>query len=130
MNFQLKNLDHIAIRVRDLEKSAKWYEKTLNLKKVKPKEWGAFPIMMLAGKSGVALFPAKTSQPKNLPEGDYLVPFHFAFRIEVEEFEKIKSHLYNIGIEFEFQDLYHFHSIFLLDPDNYQVEITCQVKDF
>lgn len=93
MNFQLKQLDHIAIRVSNLEKSAQWYEKTLGLKRIKPKEWGAFPIMMLAGESGVALFPAKTSQPKHLPKGDYLIPFHFAFRIAVEDFEKIRIHL-------------------------------------
>lgn len=130
MNFKLQQLDHIAIRVRDLEKSVQWYTDVLGLKKVHPKEWGAFPIMMLAGNSGVALFPSKTTQPKKLPADDFLTPFHFAFRINLDDSEKVKVHLHNIGIDFEFQDLIHFHSIFISDPDDYQIEITCQVKKF
>lgn len=124
------HLDHIALRVRDLEKSAKWYEEILGLKKVKPNEWGDFPIMMSAGKSGIALFPAKTDNPKNIPEGDYLTAFHFAFQVSNEDFENFRKHLELKGIEYEFQDLIHFHSFFISDPDNYQVEITTQVKNF
>ena len=130
MNFQLQYLDHIAIRVRDIEKSAKWYEETLGLKRLKPKEWGAFPIIMLAGNSGIALFPAKTDNPKHLPKGDYLTAFHFAFRVSNEDFEKVRQHLEKKNIEMEFQDLIHFKSFFFSDPDNYLVEITTQVKGF
>ncbi|MCR9289634.1 VOC family protein [Saprospiraceae bacterium] len=126
--FQLQYLDHIAIRVRDVEKSALWYEEVLGLKRVKPREWGAFPIMMLAGKTGIALFPAKTNNPKILPEGDWLVPFHFAFQVSNQEFEKVKQHFEKKNIAIEFQDLIHFHSIFISDPDNYKIEITTQVK--
>ena len=53
-------LDHVAIRVADLEVSAKWYEKVLGLKRYQLPEWGNFPIFLLAGKSGIALFPAST----------------------------------------------------------------------
>lgn len=130
MDFQLKHLDHIALRVRDIEKSAKWYEEILGLKKIKPDEWENFPIMMLAGNSGVALFPAKTDNPKNIPEGDYICAFHFAFRISNEDFEKIRNHFEKNNIEYEFQNLVHFHSFFISDPDNYRIEITTQMKDF
>ena len=54
LDFQLEQLDHIAIRVKDIRASAKWYEEMLGLKPLRPKEWGEFPIIMLAGKSGIA----------------------------------------------------------------------------
>jgi len=59
--FQINGLDHVAIRVIDLDAAAAWYEKVLGLRKYKLPEWGDFPVFMLAGKVGVALFPADTS---------------------------------------------------------------------
>ena len=54
-------LDHVAIRVADMEASSAWYEKVLGLKRYKLPEWGDFPIFLLSGKSGIALFPANTT---------------------------------------------------------------------
>ncbi len=54
--FSLNFLDHVAIRVKDIELSVKWYQTVLNLKKYQLAEWGDFPIFMLSGKTGVALF--------------------------------------------------------------------------
>ena len=45
-------LDHVAIRVKDLNVSAEWYQKVLGLKRYQPPEWGEFPIFMLSGTSG------------------------------------------------------------------------------
>ncbi|MEZ4794777.1 MAG: VOC family protein [Flavobacteriaceae bacterium] len=50
--FHIDFLDHVALRVRDLEVSVAWYEKVLGLKKYQLPEWGPFPIFMLSGKSG------------------------------------------------------------------------------
>ena len=55
---KLAFLDHVAIRVRDLEVSANWYQNVLGLKRYQLPEWGDFPIFMMSGKSGIALFPA------------------------------------------------------------------------
>ena len=128
MNFKVLQLDHIAIRVKDMEKSAKWYAETLGFKRVQPKEWGDFPIMMIGTNSGVALFPGKTKNPAPLPEGDWLVPFHFAFRVNRSSLDYAIDHFRSLNIEFEFQDLIHFHSVFIKDPDGHRVELTAQVK--
>ena len=60
-DFQIDFLDHVAIRVTDLETSAQWYEKVLGLQRYSPEAWQPFPIFLLAGKTGIALFPANPS---------------------------------------------------------------------
>jgi len=129
MNFKVLQLDHVAIRVKDMEKSAQWYADVLGFKRVQAEEWGAFPIMMIGSNSGVAIFPAKTDSPKPLPEGDWLTTFHFAFRISRSGLDYAMEHFRKNNIEFEFQDLIHFHSIFLTDPDGHRVELAAQVKE-
>ena len=59
-SFDISFLDHVAIRVTDLDRSATWYEQTLGLQRYQLPEWGLFPIFMLSGKTGVALFPTKS----------------------------------------------------------------------
>ena len=126
--FTLNFLDHVAIRVRNIELSAQWYEKVLGLKRFQPPEWKPFPIMMLAGQSGIAIFPAKTENPENLPDGDWLVVSHFAFNIDYPDFLKAQKHLRSLKIDFTFEDHLYFHSIYLDDPDGYRVELTTQVQ--
>ena len=62
--FEIRFLDHVAIYVEDMEASIAWYQKVLGLKKYKLKEWGEFPIFMLAGKTGLAILPANLNHPK------------------------------------------------------------------
>ena len=126
---QLEFLDHIAIRVADLEISARWYESVLGMKRVLPEKWAPYPIFMLAGQSGIALFPARknkdgTPVAKDLQKGD-----HFAFRVDNKNFEAAQKKFKTLGIDFQFQDHYYFHSIYFLDPDGYQLELTTQIHD-
>ena len=72
---QIRFLDHVAIRVLDLNKSVEWYENVLNLKKYQKPEWGEFSVMMLADKSGIAIFPVNIEDEK-IHDGsivDYLI---------------------------------------------------------
>ena len=54
---EIEFLDHVAIRVAGMQASARWYKKVLGLKRYQLPEWGDFPILLLSGKSGIALFP-------------------------------------------------------------------------
>ena len=131
--FKINHLDHVAIYVADMEKSAAWYEKTLGLKKYKVKKWGDFPIFMLAGKCGVAIFPADVSLPPIGRSYKGAKIDHFAFNVDRSEFEKAKAHYENIGVKYIFRDHHYFHSIYAIDPDGHTVELTTLVveeKDF
>ena len=117
-------LDHVAIRVKDIELSANWYEKVLGLKRYKLKKWGEFPIFMLSNKSGIALFPANlTDDPLN-PKSKNVKIDHFAFNVNKENFEKAIKKYEGLGLEFQIQDHHYFDSIYTRDPDGHTVELT------
>ncbi|WGK65152.1 VOC family protein [Croceiramulus getboli] len=117
-------LDHVAIRVVDMEASAQWYEKVLGLKRYQLPEWGDFPIFMLAGKSGIALFPAETTdRPLDRTSRNVKID-HFAFNVNRENFENAKQRYLQLNLEFEVQDHFYFDSIYTKDPDGHTVELT------
>lgn len=117
-------LDHVAIRVKDLELSANWYEKVLGLKKYKLKEYGEFPIFMLCGKSGVALFPANLNDETLNQNSKNVKIDHFAFNVDRQNFDKAIKKYEKLGLEFNIQDHYYNDSIYTKDPDGHTVELT------
>jgi catechol 2,3-dioxygenase-like lactoylglutathione lyase family enzyme len=129
MELKVDFLDHVAIRVRDIEVSATWYEEVLGLKRYQKEAWGPFPIFMMAGTTGIALFPAKTADPKPDPETRNVKIDHFAFRVGREEFIRAQKHYDSLGMPYEVQDHHYFHSIYTKDPDGHTVELTTLVVD-
>ncbi len=127
MGFKIDFLDHVAIRVRDMEVSADWYEKVLGLKRYQLPEWGEYPIFMLAGTSGVALFPARESDPEINLESRNVKIDHFAFQVSRAAFREAREHYGTLELEFEFQDHHYFHSLYTRDPDGHVVELTVLV---
>lgn len=119
-NFHINFLDHVAIRTKDIDKSVTWYEKILGLKKYTFEEWGEFPVFMMSGKTGVAIFPAKDDEK-------YQKIDHFAFNVSNEDFEKAKQYFTEIDEPYEIQNHHFFISLYLKDPDDYRVELTTLV---
>ncbi|MBT8257678.1 MAG: VOC family protein [Bacteroidia bacterium] len=127
--FKINFLDHVAIRVSDMEKSANWYQKVLGLKPYRFEAWGEFPVFLLSGKTGVALFPANLNDAELDQLSKHIKLDHFAFNVDHSEFLKAQEHFNHLDIPFEFQDHTYFHSIYLRDPDEHQVELTALIVD-
>ncbi|MFC4634117.1 VOC family protein [Dokdonia ponticola] len=127
--FTIDDLDHVAIRVKDLEVSASWYEKVLGLTRKTTPEWGAFPIFMMAHKTGVALFPATIGDPMLDPTSKNVKIDHFAFHVSVENFAKARKKYEALQLDYIFTDHHYFHSIYTKDPDGHTVELTTIVVE-
>lgn len=127
VDFDIEFLDHVAIRVKDLEISTRWYVKVLGLKKYQVNEWGPFPIFLLSGKTGIALFPANVKDPALDPNSRNIKIDHFAFNVSNDNFNKARSHYDKLEIKYEFIDHIFFHSLYTLDPDGHTVELTTLV---
>lgn len=121
---EINFLDHVAIRVKDMNVSAEWYEKVLGLKKYQLPEWGEFPIFMLSGKSGVALFPANPRDPVADLKSRNVRIEHFAFNVNRESYEQARKHYAELELEYREQDHHYFDSIYTEDPDGHTVELT------
>jgi len=123
-NIDIQFLDHVAIRVADMEASAKWYERVLGLKRYQLPEWGDIPIFLLSGKSGIALFPANLSDAELDPTSRNIKIDHFAFNVTNENFEKAINRYTRLKLSFYIQDHFYFDSIYTKDPDGHTVELT------
>ena len=126
---QLNFLDHVAIRVRDMEVSAEWYTKVFGLKRVETEQWGAYPIFMMAGKCGVALFPAVEKDTSLDPNSLNVKIDHFAFNVDRTSFEAAKLHLSELKIEYILKNHFYFESLYVNDPDGHCVELTTILVD-
>ena len=127
--FKINFLDHVAIRVKDIDVSIEWYSRVMGLKKYKLEKWGEFVVFMLSGKSGVAIFPSNLDDEKCNQESQNIKIDHFAFNVSNKDFKKAQDYLNEINEPFQFQDHHYLHSIYLKDPDQHIVELTTLLVD-
>ena len=128
----LQAIDHVALSVRDVEASAKWYVDVLGFKRQHDDVWEGYPVFVGKNDAAIALFPIRD---KPSPPLDGLAVassttrppirvLHFAFRANRAEFLTAQEELTGRRIEFEFQDHEIAHSIYFNDPDGHELEIT------
>jgi catechol 2,3-dioxygenase-like lactoylglutathione lyase family enzyme len=121
---QLQGIDHVAMGVRDIERSVNWYSEVLGFERLHEGAWGGVPTFIGKGNTGVALFPASAdAKPTQRSHRDIRL-LHLAFRANRENFVAAQHELQKRGIKFEFQDHKISHSIYFRDPDGHALEIT------
>lgn len=122
-SFALDGIDHVALNVRDLQRSIDWYREVLGLEP-RFEEWAPVPTMLCAGETCVALFPAE--QPSDEPGSPQKRQGmrHLAFRLDRAGFQAAQQELSDRSIEFRFSDHGSAHSIYFDDPDGHKIELT------
>src|SRR5580704_7154822 len=55
---ELEGIDHVALGVRDIERSVKWYIEVLGFERLHEGVWDGVPTFIGKGNTGIALFPA------------------------------------------------------------------------
>jgi catechol 2,3-dioxygenase-like lactoylglutathione lyase family enzyme len=122
--FRVEQIDHVALTVRDVEGSASWYERVLGLERRFEEAWGGTPLMVCAGSTCLALFPATTDNPLPRPEHDTIAMRHVAFRVSREGFQQAQERFRELGLPFSFEDHTVSHSVYIADPDGHRLEVT------
>src|SRR6266542_2592912 len=114
---QLEGIDHVAVGVRDVEQSAKWYIEVLGFERLHDGVWNGVPTFVGKGNTGIALFPARRDAKLTSSGHRDLRMLHLAFRADRQNFFAAQRELEKCGIKFEFQDHEISHSIYFRDPD-------------
>jgi catechol 2,3-dioxygenase-like lactoylglutathione lyase family enzyme len=122
--FKIEALDHVALSVRDVERSAQWYADVLGFKRLHEGVWNGTPIFVGNGDAAIALFPVRDKAGSTSPDRAAVRTLHFAFRTDRENFLRAQDELKKRAIPFDFQNHEISHSIYFRDPDGHQIEIT------
>jgi len=123
--FELEGVDHVALAVADVERSADWYVDVLGFERRYHGMWEGVPVFVARDKTAIALFPAGRDQANpslRRKQGGGML--HLAFRANRANFVAAQRDLTDRGIVFHFQDHEISHSIYFQDPDGIELEIT------
>ena len=121
--FELEGIDHVALAVRDVQRSARWYIDVLGFERRYEDMWKGVPVFVGKGTTALALFATHDAHPIPRPRGS-ITMLHLAFRANREGFLAAQRDLTAHGIAFHFQDHEISHSIYFHDPDGHELEIT------
>jgi catechol 2,3-dioxygenase-like lactoylglutathione lyase family enzyme len=122
--FELQGIDHVALSVRDVERSVAWYIEVLGFERRHEGMWNGIPVFVGKGATGIALFPSRDHSVKATSRPRGIAILHLAFRTDRDGFWLAQRELKNRGIKFHFEDHEVAHSIYFRDPDGHELEIT------
>ncbi len=121
---ELEGIDHVALAVRDVAVTARWYIDVLGFEPRYEGMWNGVPVFLGKGQTALALFPAREGALSPAGGGERIGMLHLAFRATQAGFLAAQDDLKSRGISFGFQDHEISHSIYFHDPDGNKLEIT------
>ena len=130
----LEGINHVALSVPDVERSAQWYIDVLGFERRFQEMWEGVPVFIGKGTTSIALFPVRSNEESIRQRTDSpwrtssarggVRMLHLAFRANRNNFLAAQEELKQRGIRFEFEDHEISHSIYFSDPDGHELEIT------
>jgi catechol 2,3-dioxygenase-like lactoylglutathione lyase family enzyme len=128
----LEGIDHVALAVTDVERSAAWFIEVLGFERRFEGMWDGVPVFVGKGATALALFPrheshAGTTEQQRKPNNIDML--HLAFRADRKSFLAAQEELKSRGVPFDFEDHEISHSIYFRNPDSHRLEITTYELD-
>jgi catechol 2,3-dioxygenase-like lactoylglutathione lyase family enzyme len=120
----VEGIDHVALSVRDVERSAQWYIEVLGFERRHEGMWDGMPVFIGKGTTSIALFPIRGNADGLERESKGIRMLHLALRSNRKNFLAAQEELKRRDINFEFQNHEISHSIYFQDPDGHKLEIT------
>lgn len=127
----IQGIDHVAINVRDLNKSVEFYTKVIGLKVTErePSKPG-IEYFLDCGPSLIGIIQAKNLDDNHPFSNEGLGANHFSFRLHAKDFDAFIQHLerHNVKIEFA-KKRDKSWSLYFYDIDNNKVEATAWPRE-
>ena len=126
MAIKVRNVGHVVLKVRDIERAARFYRDVLGLKEVARGTFGRPMAFFSTGENhhDVAVMEVGADAPAPAPGATGL--YHVALRIgtSLEELRAARAHLEAHGItDVRIRDHEVSQSIYLSDPDGNNIEL-------
>jgi catechol-2,3-dioxygenase len=127
---KIKALGEIALRVNDLDLMQEFYEKIIGLELLQRFPKSAF-FKIAEGHAGhtqiLALFDRKERPDYKGLSATQTTVDHFAFTIEMRDYEPEKRRLEALGLEVSLAEhsWVHWRSLYVHDPEGNEVELVC-----
>ena len=125
-HMQILGIDHVAMNVKDLDKSLKFYTEVLGLK-ISQREYSkpGIEYFLDCGSSLVGLILGSEKEGRHLLQDGGLGGNHLAFRVDTAEFDRVGETLKTRGVPILFQKKREKSwSLYFQDPDGNKLEIT------
>jgi catechol 2,3-dioxygenase len=127
---EVQQLGHVVLKVRDLERSERFYTEVLGLAIVARLESPPMTFFTLGNHHDFAITAVGTDAPDSAANSPGL--FHVAFKVgdSTDELRQAKAHLDALGVEIEMiADHTVSESIYFNDPDGNAIEVYVDVSD-
>ena len=119
-------IDHVAISVRDLNKSLEFYTKVIGLKITEREHLKPGTEYFLdCGNSLIGLIQGNEAEGKHLLQDGGLGGNHVSFRVETKEFDRIVEEIKKLGLTITtIKKREKSWSVYFLDIDGNKLEMT------
>lgn len=128
---KILGIDHVAVNVRDINKSVEFYTKILGLKitEREPSKPG-IEYFLDAGASLIGIIQAKDLSQTHAFENEGVGANHFSFRVHASDFDNYIRHLENNGVKIEFaKKRDKSWSLYFYDLDGNKLEATAWPRE-